>query len=594
MLIPHKFIVQADFLLVTSRESIDECPWNEALIANIPDVFLEAVTALNELGKRFMWLPFVPLGPYQDRLFASLPAQTIARLSASPVLQSSFGDLALPPSLTFAPEEFRDASNNPLLPSEVSAITYVSDNYPTGSQNVFKALGVVSLCSSVFVFGLQEFIRLHESRFRKMGKSWHCELAKALFLATNRDYRHKDKIRRLRLLPVLGPDGNKAPIEDCDWLSADSGFLVIPTSRETPRIPTGMGMFEIHQDVVGDSSDSGRFLLRLGANHYNDRLICNTITGRHENGDFDPDGQTVDDLVSQTLFLKDTRWYPVDGKIPPIWFATTKDTRCLGTDLYIDVVSPEEPFSASSVFESCKSDFNFLHENYARTMAPRDKDWTSYLKTTLGLETAPRMTCLVNPKTNDYQLSNELRHLSKLDAGMVLRLLRYSWDVNKAKKWFVEGTTAGSGKTLPSPASIRQMRDEISRMKVRCVDGSMDELRNTFIPRKTVNLGVEIAAQDNNPQSSDPDDIFGAEPSLKDERQPSSLVSKPALDVPDPEDKGWDFLETFGVVVKVDVGVFLSHLGQLGESANVTKNNVVAIYDLIEHVAEDGDTPNIR
>lgn len=558
----------------------------------MPDVFLEAVTALNELGKRYMWLPFVPLGPYQDRLLASLPAQTIARLSASPVLQSSFGDLALPPSLTFAPEEFRDASNNPLLPSEVSGITYVSDSYPAGSLNAFKALGVVPLCNSVFLFGLQEFIRLHESRFRRMGNSWHCELAKALLLVTMRDYRLRDKIRRLRLSPVLGSNGNQTPVEECDWLSVDSGFLVVPTSRDTARIPTGLGMFEIHQEVVGDISDRWRILTRLGANHYDDKVICKIITGRHESGDFDPNGQTIDDLVSQTLFLKATRWRPVDGKPPLIWFATTKGTRCLGTDLYIDVVSPDEPFSASFVFENCRANFNFLHENYAKMMAPFGTDWTSYLKKSLGLETAPRVTSLVSLGTNDYQLSNEMRHLSKFDAGMVLRLLRHSWDVYK--KWFVEGTTVRAGETLPSPASIRKMRDEISRIKVRCVDGSMDELRNTFIPRKTVNLGVEIAAQDNDPQPGDPDDVVGAEPSLKKERQPSSLASKPALDVSDPEDKGWDFLETFGVVVRVDVGVFLSHLQQLGESANLTKNNVVAIYDLIEHVAEDKDTPYIR
>jgi hypothetical protein len=437
---------------------------------------------------------------------------------------------------------------------------------------------------------VHEFIRLHESRFRKMGNSWHCELGKAL-LTIYWEY-HGDKLKRLRLVPVLGSNGKQTPAEDCDWLSVDSGYLVLPTSRDNPRIPTGLGMFEIHQEV-GDIGDRQRLLYYLGAKTYNDTAICKIITDRHKSEDFDPKGQTVDDLISQALFLKATRWRPFYGGPPPFWFATTKGTRCLGTDLYIDVVSPDEPFSASVVFENCKSNFNFLHENYAKTMGPFGTDWASYLKKSLGLETAPRMTALVDLATDDYQLSNDMRHLASLDPGMVLRLLRHFWDATY-KKWFVEGTTVRPGETLPSPKSIRQMRDEISRMKIRCMGGATDELRNTFIPRKTVNLGVEIAAQDNDSQSGDPDTVVGGEPSLKEERQPSSLGSKPALEVSDPEDEGWDFLETFGVVVKVDVGVFLSHLQQLGESANLTKNNVIAIYDLIQHVAEDKDTPKIR
>ncbi|KAK1827305.1 hypothetical protein QBC39DRAFT_314938 [Podospora conica] len=480
-----KFIVQADFLLVTSRESIDECPWNEALIANIPDIFVEAVKELNRLGKTYMWLPFVPLGPYQDRLLATLPTQTIARLSGSPVLESSLGQLALPPSLTFAPEEFRDALNRPLLPSHGSSIAYVSDNYPAGSLSVFKALGVVPLCHSVL-------------------------------------------------------------------------------------------------------------LTRLGANHYDDKALCKMIIGRHERRDFDPEGQSVDDLISQALFLKANRWRSANGIIPRFWFATTKGTRCLGTDLYIDVISPEKPFSASVVFEKCRSNFNFLHEKYAVTMSPFGADWMSYLMKNSGLEILPRMTALLDPKTNDYHLSAEIRYLAEFDAAMVLRLLRHSWDFYK--KWFVEDPRIRPDEAQPSPESRRQMRDEISRMKVRCLDGSMDELRNTFLPRRTVNLGVQVAAQDNDPQSDDsgPGTIARAGPSLQEDRQSPRLASKPALDVSDPEENGWNFLEIFGVVVKVDVRVFLSHLQQLSESSNLTKDNVVTIYELIQHVAEEKDFPYIR
>ena len=124
----------------------------------------------------------------------------------------------------------------------------------------------------------------------------------------------------------------------------------------------------------------------------------------------------------------------------------------------------------------------------------------------------------------------------------------------------------------------------------------MDELRNTFIPRKNVSLGLKTTAGSNIRQSGDPDIITGSANSAVDEEQQNSkpLNPKPALDVEDPEDQGWDFLETFGVVVKIDVRVFLSHLQQLSESANLTKSNVVSIYELIEHAAEEKDIPYIR
>ncbi|EQK97466.1 Heterokaryon incompatibility [Ophiocordyceps sinensis CO18] len=73
----------------------------------------------------------------------------------------------------------------------------------------------------------------------------------------------------------------------------------------------------------------------------------------------------------------------------------------------------------------------------------------------------------------------------------------------------------------------------------------------------------------------------------------SRASSELLLDVPDPEDSGWDFLASLGVVVSPDLDAFLSRLRQLCHQAT-TKAQVEAVYHQLERFGAADHVDKIR
>ena len=69
----------------------------------------------------------------------------------------------------------------------------------------------------------------------------------------------------------------------------------------------------------------------------------------------------------------------------------------------------------------------------------------------------------------------------------------------------------------------------------------------------------------------------------------AGLESRPFLQVADPEDKSWDFLEHFGVLTKIGMNHFLVQLRQLKNSTSATLETAAMLYEHIEHAIGPGD-----
>jgi hypothetical protein len=50
------FLIQADFLLIASREEVDSSDWNRGLLQHIPNAFRRAVEAFNSGDLRYTWM----------------------------------------------------------------------------------------------------------------------------------------------------------------------------------------------------------------------------------------------------------------------------------------------------------------------------------------------------------------------------------------------------------------------------------------------------------------------------------------------------------------------------------------------------------
>ena len=72
-----------------------------------------------------------------------------------------------------------------------------------------------------------------------------------------------------------------------------------------------------------------------------------------------------------------------------------------------------------------------------------------------------------------------------------------------------------------------------------------------------------------------------------------SNTAFPLLDVPDPEDQAWDFLEHFGVLVKVKANDLVNRLEYL-KHTNFTTPNVSELYRQIQSCLSEEDLGFIR
>ncbi|KAL5542662.1 hypothetical protein UlMin_010372 [Ulmus minor] len=101
-----KFIVQGDFVLPSSREEVDgDSPWNQWLLSEFPDLFVNAETSFCALpcfkdypGKAVAaYMSFVPLVGEVHGFFSSLPRLVISRLRMSNCLLLEGGKEWVPP-----------------------------------------------------------------------------------------------------------------------------------------------------------------------------------------------------------------------------------------------------------------------------------------------------------------------------------------------------------------------------------------------------------------------------------------------------------------------------------------------------------------
>lgn len=151
-----RFVVQADFVLASSREEIlKDRPWNRWLRDRIPEVLLQAITASREdAGLRNKFLSFVPLpGELEDEFFKPVSERIIGLLKEDACILVEPGRWVRPDQAITASEGARSLfpGNNvhQLLGREFVVVGFQQ------TPEILRMLGVAG-------FGLTESLRFFQ------------------------------------------------------------------------------------------------------------------------------------------------------------------------------------------------------------------------------------------------------------------------------------------------------------------------------------------------------------------------------------------------------------------------------------------------
>jgi len=191
------FLVNADFILSTSRESIQyDRPWNLWLRDCIAPAFVQAFTSLlDEPEYRPRAYGFIPLiGDSQGEFFLPAVEAIHNELSDRAVIWTFDGETLVKPSeARLAPPRFRKLLNSAHIPTQLQKTPLVHPQIQTYRKQL-EAIGVEDLSSDEIIECLKD-----ETWLEPQGLEWFVTLYEYL---SQRSWATEERLQELNLLPL--------------------------------------------------------------------------------------------------------------------------------------------------------------------------------------------------------------------------------------------------------------------------------------------------------------------------------------------------------------------------------------------------------
>jgi len=287
------FVVQADFLLNSSREDIHkDLPWNVRLRDAIAATFVDAIPHLtgDETLER-TWFEYVPdVFDIADDFFQEAAGQIVQRLSETRCVRGRSGAWCLPSQILFADAEFQALFPNEDLQRALQR-EYPAANFTMSARQVLVRLGSQSSALSHIIALLRD-----EELLAQKPASWFANLYD--YLA--RSYTAEHSRRKLRALPFIRVNGGTLK-------SVEAAEIFLPLTRSKRY------GFEKDLDILDPNALSGpadrssrvrEFLTELGLYEASPvALIENHILPQHAGDDWKSAGREV--LAGHVAYIKD-------------------------------------------------------------------------------------------------------------------------------------------------------------------------------------------------------------------------------------------------------------------------------------------------
>ncbi|KAF2104912.1 hypothetical protein NA57DRAFT_51704 [Rhizodiscina lignyota] len=441
-----KFIIQADFLTTSNRQSVDEDNrWNINIANAIPRAFAGAVRHFNErhssptgLGKT--WPLFLNSAYHsQSRYWRNIHEGILNELRSSHILQTCSGSYAFPSSLAFM-DWACDSNGEPMFGQKQD---YVSADYPQSVRPTLRTLNV-KVPDWQWVIG-------HARNLIVAGCTWQwfSDLAKVL-LAPPEARSGTSYTRELCRI-------NLVPLADNSWTTAPNprNPVYFPQSSGV-SIPSGLPLTLVHNGVC-EYPHTMSLLRLLGVRDCSVSDVVERIFDYHDNFSI-ADRQ---DMIGHVKYLFHARDHLGNNSMDRIRFAPEDIGRNWLFRRSWDMYIPDLPDSnLRELFSSYEGVF-FLHAEYFQGLTSSEKaDFTRWLSSVTSLATIPRLSLTTNGLS---QMHGDFRWLMDNKGSEIIGLLRKHW-----RKY--------------QPQANLSIRGDLERHIVSCTNGSRLPLRETFLP----------------------------------------------------------------------------------------------------------------
>lgn len=532
---------------------------------NVPDALLGVINQLNRgnYDIRYTWPLLLPIEMLLDEALPYDPIDTIIKLGRNNVLEDSNGKLARPTELTFVPERYRDGRGTPLIPPKWSTRRLISDKYPKEAASHLKQLGVSELSDEIFLADLKNFISGDRLGFQSQSSDWQSRVCTVLI--------------SLWYAPWSGiEDLDLIPLEDGRWVSAKSGLAYFHSNDLGDlRFPTSIkNKGRVHPKVERNRKQSELFSI-MNVPTGTKKKFCDDILTWHKKDRVGMNMPPARDLVYHLEFLYRANWQSSDADIAHLWCA---DAQIFSHQTFEMYMPSHEKFSASYMAAKCNQGFHFLHPEYLNVFDKLDGG-RKWLENTLGIPTTIRIA--KKKSLEKYEPHSDLKGLISKEPLEVLSMLRHHWSIYS--HWFEASTN------LSLRDSAEKMRDHIARIKVPCRHGTKKiRLQDTVLPRGSLYDLVDFSSFEpcDRPARScaSCSNIISYIKRWSTSRRVShgSLTPDSLLNVDNPDDPGWDFLQKFGVIVRLDYRPFKGRLERMMQDDNTQHREALSVYKQLQ------------
>jgi len=192
------FLINADFLVPGSRDMIyEDSEWNEWLLKQIPELFVEAFTRFIKITKyRYELYRHIPLeSKLKSAYFEPIIKPIINSLSKLPIIPTVPNGKFVIPSAAKSSRDFRKAISGLKLPCSLKERLVTDEFQSTISSDVAQSLGILGLRSRDVIACLNE-----EKWIRDIGYDGLIKVYR--YLSSRRKNYAVDELRKCRILPI--------------------------------------------------------------------------------------------------------------------------------------------------------------------------------------------------------------------------------------------------------------------------------------------------------------------------------------------------------------------------------------------------------
>ena len=191
------FLVNADFILSSSREQIQEYrPWNQWLRDSISSVFIEGFESmLQDQNLRFKAYFFIPLeNKNRNSFFQPVVISILNDLREKEIIITNDGSFVKPDQARFATEEVRKLFDIEPMPEQLQKTKLVAIELELASlREKLTSIGIKDLSSEEIITCLRD-----EDWVTKRNSLWFFDLYKYL---QNQAWATKDALKDMKLIP---------------------------------------------------------------------------------------------------------------------------------------------------------------------------------------------------------------------------------------------------------------------------------------------------------------------------------------------------------------------------------------------------------